>query len=176
MPVSADLLLYIMPFAKHRVPLFVDPLNHAMDFFSITTPQDQAMFLAQLAHESGQFRYVEELASGDAYEGRADLGNVFPGDGRRFKGRGLIQVTGRTNYSVCSQALYGDQRLIDDPTILCSSGPACLSAAWFWDSRELSKFSMDLLACTRRINGGYNGLDERRKYWGLAKKILGVDG
>ena len=109
-------LLKIMPLARTRAVAFLDPLNAAMAEFSINTPARQASFLAQLAHESGQLVYVRELASGAAYEGRKDLGNVRPGDGVRFRGRGLIQVTGRSNYAACGKALGLD--LLAQPALL----------------------------------------------------------
>ena len=91
----------IMPFATDaNIDKFLPHLNDTMATFEIDTPMRQAHFLAQIAHESGSLRYVREIASGEAYEGRQDLGNVMPGDGPRFKGRGLIQLTGRTNYKL----------------------------------------------------------------------------
>jgi len=176
MPVSTEQLISIMPLAAKRMDRYSGPLNAAMTEYSITSPEDTAMFLAQLAHESGQFRYMEELANGEAYEGRLDLGNVYPGDGRKFKGRGPIQITGRSNYILCSRDLFGDQRLIETPEILTLPEPGCRSACWFWHRNKLSRFSGDIRECTRRINGGYNGLAERQVFWARAKEILGVEG
>jgi len=164
----------IMPYAGDRAPVFLVPLNDAMDEFGIDTPARQAAFLAQIAHESGSLRYVHEIASGSAYEGRADLGNTQPGDGMRFKGRGLLQITGRHNYRQCSLALYGDERLLTTPETLEAVTPACRSAGWYWKSRELNELA-DLGAfqsITRKINGGLNGLPERLAYFALAKEIL----
>ena len=96
--------------------MFIQPLNDTMDEFGITTPARQAAFLAQVCHESGSLHYTRELADGTAYEGRADLGNTEPGDGPRFRGRGLIQVTGRANYRACGTALNLD--LIGHPEML----------------------------------------------------------
>jgi putative chitinase len=88
----------IMPSATEaKIQLYLAPLLAGMDGRAINTPLRQAHFLAQVGHESGGFIYNEELASGEAYNGRADLGNTHPGDGPRFKGRGLIQLTGRAN-------------------------------------------------------------------------------
>jgi putative chitinase len=176
MPVTEDQLKAIYPYAIKRIPKFLGPLNTAMQRYGIESPTDTAMFLAQIGHESGQLRYVEELASGDAYEGRKDLGNTTPGDGRRFKGRGLIQITGRSNYGAFSQDYYQDSRLWDTPEILAELEPACASAGWFWNKHGLYRYSEDILTCTRRINGGTNGLAERTRLWSLARSIMGLVG
>ena len=155
-----------------RLAVFVEPLNAAMAEFDIDTPPRQAHFLAQIAHESGGFRYVRELASGEAYEGRADLGNTEPGDGKRYKGRGLIQITGRSNYADCGAALGLD--LLASPELLESPDEAARSAAWFWKSRGLNALADngDARAITRRINGGINGLQDRLAYLALAQEQL----
>ena len=111
-------------------------LNLAMAEADISTPQRQAMFLGQVAHESGGFRYSEELASGAAYEWRRDLGNIYAGDGRRYKGRGFIQLTGRANYREAGRALGLD--LINNPALAATDLNAARVAAWYWDSRELN--------------------------------------
>lgn len=164
----------IMPYAGDRAAVFLVPLNEAMDEFNIGTPIRQAAFLAQVAHESGSMRYVHELASGRAYEGRTDLGNTQPGDGMRFKGRGLLQITGRHNYRLCSLALYGDERLLDHPELLEAVRPACRSAAWYWSAFGLNEIADadDIRRMTRRINGGLNGLPERMAYYQIAKETL----
>lgn len=153
---------------------YLDPLNTAMQRFGIDTPVRAAAFLAQIMHESARLRYVRELASGAAYEGRSDLGNVEPGDGRYFKGRGLIQITGRANYRACSLALYGDERLIDHPSLLEAPEASALSAAWYWHSRNLNALAdagqFDLI--TRRINGGLNGAQDRRTLHAVALAAL----
>jgi len=165
-------LLRIMPLARARAAAFLDPLNSAMAEFGINTPARAASFLAQLAHESGQLLYVRELASGAAYEGRKDLGNVQPGDGVRFRGRGLIQVTGRANYAACGKALGLD--LLAQPALLEQNVNACRSAGWFWQSRGLNALADagDQVAVTRRVNGGTNGLAERLAYFKVAQKVL----
>ena len=167
-------LLKIMPHAKSRVQEFLEPLNAAMREFHINTPERQAAFLAQIAHESGELRYVKELASGAAYEGRASLGNTQPGDGMRYKGRGLIQITGRNNYHECGKALGVD--LITNPELLETNDLACRSAAWFWASRGLNDLADkgDINRICRRINGGLNGYQERLVYHARAKTALGV--
>jgi putative chitinase len=179
-PLTLDQLKAIMPYAGQRAAVFLAPLNAAMVEFDINTPERQAAFLAQIAHESGNLRYVRELASGAAYDtGRLAerLGNTpeDDGDGERYKGRGLIQITGAANYSACSAALYGDsQHLLDHPELLELPDAACRSAAWFWASRKLNALADvgDFLRITKRINGGTNGLNDRVAYWERAQKVL----
>lgn len=165
-------LLRIMPFAKSRVDTFLPHLIAAMKEFHINTPARQASFLAQVGHESGQLRYVKELASGAAYEGRKDLGNTQPGDGVRYKGRGLIQITGRANYAKCGAALGHD--LISQPVLLESPELACRSAAWFWSANGLNELADkgDQVKVTRRINGGINGLADRLALYETAKQVF----
>jgi putative chitinase len=164
--------MQIMPLAGRRATLFLAPLNAAMAEFDIDTPLRQASFLAQVGHESGQLRYMRELASGAAYEGRADLGNVIAGDGVRFKGRGLLQVTGRANYAACGVALGLD--LLAAPQLLEQAAVACRSAGWFWQSRGLNRLADagDQERVTRRINGGVNGLAERLALYAAARNVL----
>jgi putative chitinase len=147
---------------------------HTLAEFGMTTRLRQAHFLAQLCHESGSFNYLEELASGEDYEWRDDLGNVQEGDGVRFKGRGLIQITGRTNYGDCGEALGVD--LIANPERLAEPDLACRSAGWFWQTRNLSSCADrdDVDTITYRINGGYNGYDERVEFLHIAKSVFGI--
>ncbi len=172
--ITLEQLRRIMPYAGERAEAFLDPLNQAMAEFGIDTPQRQAAFLSQIAHESGSLRYVREIASGATYEGRRDLGNTEPGDGMRFKGRGLLQITGRHNYGLCSIALYGDERLLDKPWLLESAVGACRSAAWYWSAFGLNEIADagDIKRMTRRINGGLNGRAERQAYYAVAKEVL----
>jgi putative chitinase len=151
---------------------FIGPLNDAMAEFSINTPKRMAAFLAQVAHESGSLRYVREIASGAAYEGRRDLGNNQPGDGRRFRGRGLIQVTGRANYESCGKALRLD--LIERPELLENPIEACRSAAWFWSTHGCNELADagEFGAITRKINGGLTHQKERLALYGIAKRAL----
>ena len=172
--ITGTQLQSIMPFAKARIPSFVAPLNGAMHEFHINSPIRQAAFIAQIAHESGELRYVEEIASGSAYEGRKDLGNTQPGDGMKYKGRGLIQITGRNNYLECGKALGVD--LVTQPELLETNDLACRSAAWFWASHGLNDLADkgDYIRICRRINGGYNGLKERQAYYAKALLFLGA--
>jgi predicted chitinase len=147
-------------------------INAAMREAGITTPRQKAAFVAQLAHESGGFRYNEEIASGSAYEGRRDLGNTQPGDGVRFKGRGFIQVTGRANYEAAGKAL--GLPLTTQPELAAKPENAARIAAWFWKSRglngpaEAGKFD----DVTRRINGGLNGKASRDQLYQSALHVF----
>ena len=154
------------------VDKFLDPLNRVVDEFEINTPQRIRMFLAQIGHESGQLRYVKELASGEAYEGRADLGNTAPGDGVRYKGRGLIQITGKRNYALCSLGL--DLALLENPDLLEQPLNAARSAGWFWKNNNLNALcDLNLFKeLTKRINGGYNGYADRYKLYQRAFDVI----
>ncbi len=171
--VTLTQLRAIMPKLKEaRASELLPHLNAAMKEASIDTPVRQAAFLAQLAHESAEFRYFEELASGAAYEKRRDLGNVEPGDGVRYKGRGPIQITGRTNYRAAGLALGID--LESHPSRAADPDVGFRVAAWYWSSRKLNPYADvgDFDAITRRINGGYNGKAARDAYYQRALKIL----
>ncbi len=130
-------------------------MNETTKKYNINTYIRIAHFLSQLAHESGSFRYSEEIASGAAYEGRTDLGNINPGDGVKFKGRGLIQLTGRANYTN-----YGDYIKVDltnNPTIVATDPNLATDVAgWFWMRKKLNDHADrdDVEKITRRINGG----------------------
>ena len=172
--IAYDQLIRIMPYAKQRADKFIEPLNAAMKEFDISENGiREAAFLAQIAHESGELRYVEELATGEAYEGRDDLGNLYTGDGIKYKGRGLIQLTGRSNYAECGEALGLD--LIACPELLEEPVNACRSAAWFWQTHGLNELAdkHDFLRITKRINGGTNGWHERWKYYQKALQVIG---
>ncbi len=169
-------LLLVMPSAGERAALYAPYLSVAMAEFDITSTARRAAFLAQVCHESGSLRYVEEIASGDAYDTRTDLGNTpqVDGDGRRYKGRGLLQITGRANYAACGLAL--NVNLIEEPHLLTAPANASLSAGWFWQVHGCNELAdQDLFgALTRRINGGYNGLDDRIQHWLRARRVLGI--
>ncbi len=148
----------------------------AMDEFDINTPERQAAFLAQIGHESGGLHYTTELwgptVAQARYEGRADLGNTEPGDGFKFKGRGLIQTTGRSNYQKAGDALGVD--LIAQPELLADFELAARSAVWFWQSHGLNELADqdEFTLITHRINGGENGLAQRKALWEAAKGVL----
>jgi predicted chitinase len=147
-------------------------LNRAMQEAAITTRKRRAAFLAQLAHESGELRYFEELASGEAYEGRRDLGNTQKGDGRRYKGRGPIQLTGRNNYRAAGKALGID--LENNPARAAAVDVGFRTAGWFWTNRKLNGYADqgNFREITRRINGGYNGLAQRQAFYNHALGVL----
>lgn len=159
--------------ARYRPPLQAGMAAHGID-----TPLRQAHFLAQLAHESAEFTYTEELASGAAYEGRADLGNSEPGDGVRFKGRGLIQLTGRANYRDFGAAIGEDLLSGDNPRRVAADPRLAVEAAcWFWRDKGLNALADrdDVRKVTKRINGGYNGLEHRMACLLRSRAVLGVE-
>lgn len=161
---------------KSRLAAFTDGVNATFDQYEINTPLRMAHFLAQIMHESGGFRWLREIwgptATQRGYEGRSDLGNNQPGDGKRFMGRGLIQLTGRNNYTQFKNAIGVD--VVSNPVLVEQPPYAVIVAGWFWDSRGLNKYADldDLRQVTRRINGGYNGLKDREKYLKRAKLVL----
>ncbi|MGX9570798.1 glycoside hydrolase family 19 protein [Pseudomonas sp. CFBP 5748] len=176
MPVTEQQLLQILPNAGTKAGVFASILSTAMGCYQIVGPLRTAAFMAQIGHESGQLRYVRELwgptPAQTRYEGRDDLGNTMPGDGFKYRGRGLIQITGRTNYAECGESLGLD--LINQPELLEQPQWAAMSAAWFWSSRGLNTLA-DVGAfdkITRRINGGQNGAADRRALYVRALQVL----
>lgn len=163
-----------MPFSTGKADLFVDPINQAMMEFSINTNSRQSAFIAQIAEESGELRHLLELADGSAYEGRIDLGNTHPGDGPRYKGRGLLQITGRANYVACGAGLGMD--LVGNPSLLETPGPASRAAAWWWNKHGLNTLAdLDHFgAITATINGSFKTIDQRIPYWLKARRCAGI--
>lgn len=173
--ITPSQFLVVMPNAGTRVGLYAGPLNDAMQEFDITAPRRIAAFVAQIAHESGELRYVRELSNGHQYEGRRDLGNTEPGDGARFLGRGLLQATGRAMYGELERAL--NLPLISNPELLEEPVPAARSAAYIWSHLKGCNVLADrdeFGGITHRINGGYLGLDSRLGYWLKARRIFGI--
>lgn len=171
---TAALLRAVMPAAGARAEVFAEALEYARSRYIGEDPDDVAHWLAQVAHESGQLRYTRELADGSAYEGRTGLGNVQPGDGRRFRGRGLIQLTGRDNYT-----RYGVDAHVDSlgqPELLEQLPYSADVAGWFWKVNNISSRTAGavdrVLAVTKIVNGGTNGLADRRKFYAAAKEAL----
>jgi predicted chitinase len=154
---------------------WVDGCNAAMTVGQITNVNRAAMFLGQCGAESGGLQWMTELASGDEYEGRLDLGNTQPGDGPRFKGRGPIQITGRNNYAnlsrwACDQHLVATTTFfVDHPDQLAEPRFVWLGPVWYWTVARstLNQLSDDgdIVAATRAINGGTNGLAGRTDRW-----------
>ncbi len=178
--VSADQLVAIMPdLPMDRARQYMPGLNAAMREGDITTPSRQAAFLAQLAHESGEFRYFEELGDDDYFhqydpgQPNAAAGNTEPGDGPRYHGRGPIQLTGRANYRAAGQALGLD--LEGTPDLAARPDIGFRIAQWYWTSRNINALADvgDFAAVTRAVNGGYNGLESREAYYRRALEVLG---
>lgn len=174
MKITREQLLYIMPTATHRVDTYIGYINGYAKDFGIDTPMRMAHYLAQVAHESCELRYTKEIASGRAYEGRKDLGNTHPGDGIKYKGRGLIQITGRENYKKYMDFCKFD--VVSSPELLERPLGAVRSSMWYWQKHGLNELADHdgLLAITKIINGGTNGLASRRMYLSRAKKILKI--
>lgn len=155
------------------------PLNDTLVRFNVNTPLRIAHFIAQVAHESGAFQYLKEIASGAAYDtGRlaARLGNTpeADGDGQKYKGRGYIQLTGTSNYRLFDEFTGRKHDLMNHPERLEQPDLAMLAAGWYWSRNDLNRLADrdDLLSITKRINGGINGLDDRIRYFLNAEKVL----
>lgn len=182
MAITETQLQQILPNAGRQAGVFVPALNAAMGKYGIVTRLRMAAFLAQIGHESGQLRYVRELGS-HSYLDKYDTGPLAKrlgntpeddDDGQLYRGRGLIQVTGRANYAACSEALFGDARLLATPELLEHPVYASMSAGWFWHKRGLNSLADqgDFLSITRRINGGTNGLEDRQALYQRALEVL----
>ena len=180
MSITQQQLQQILPNAGQTAGVFVPVLNTAMVRFQIVGTKRIAAFIAQIGHESGQFRYLRELGN-DQYLSKYDTGSLAKrlgntpeadGDGQKYRGRGLIQITGRANYMMCGEALA--LNLINQPELLEKPQHACMSAAWFWASRGLNTLAdagqFDTI--TRRINGGQNGAADRQALYARALKVL----
>ena len=181
-PPDATLLSTVMgsavPMDRYRAlaPAVADCLKQC----GCTTATRIAMWCAQIGHESGGLRWMEEIADGSAYEGRADLGNTQPGDGRRYKGRGPLQVTGRHNYARLSQWAHGKGLVptptffIDQPEQLASDRYGFTGVTWYWTvARNMNTYadSRDIVGATRAVNGGLNGLDDRTDRYNRATQL-----
>ena len=158
--------------AERAAELALGAAVHVPRYEIDSNPLRLAHFMAQLAHESCGFVYMEEIASGQAYEGRKDLGNVHPGDGRRYKGRGPIQLTGRANYRA-----YGRKIGIDleaHPEIAAVPSLGMLTACLYWHDHGLNALADadDVERITRKINGGVNGLADRKARLATMKALV----
>jgi len=184
MKITRDQIKEIMPNALSKdIDTYLPVLNDEMPRFGIDTPLRICHFLAQIAHESGELRYSREVASGKAYDtGRLAkmLGNTpeADGDGQKYKGRGLIQLTGTTNYRYFNEYLRDvlDETVdvLAKPEIVEKPKYSVMAACWFYDTAGCIALSDEdnVKAITKRINGGYNGLESRIKYLKRAKKAL----
>jgi putative chitinase len=189
--VTADHLAAIAGRATPLMPDLADWMNRTCPDYQIDTGQEYCHFLAQACHETDHFKTLQEYASGRAYEGRADLGNTQPGDGVRFKGRGIFQTTGRANYLQLGIRKGRRDLFINNPELLEQPEYAVWSACEFWQARGLNdianhddtdvlkkKYKGDVIEVSPveyisiTINGGYNGMDDRKKYYGLAQQVL----
>ncbi|MEP0546747.1 MAG: glycoside hydrolase family 19 protein [Rhodothermales bacterium] len=181
--ITEQTLTGIMPNLKsERRVAFMPHLHAAMEEFEINTPLRQAAFLAQLAHESGEFRYMEEIWGPTAAQKRYEppsslarrLGNTEPGDGFRYKGRGPIQVTGRDNYRRYGGLLGLD--LEAEPEQAATPEVGFRIAGLYWHKNGLNELAdvEHFKTITKRINGGYNGLEDRRRYYERARTALGI--
>jgi len=183
---TADQLQAVMPGTPAAKRDALLPfLQAAMAEFAIDAPARMAAFLAQLAHESGQFRFMEEIWGPTAAQRRyepastlaTNLGNAEVGDGKRFKGRGPIQITGRSNYRRFGDLLGTD--LVGDPARAALPELAFRIAGLFWSKKGLNELAdratrESFREITRRINGGFNGIDDREKFYAAARTVLGV--
>jgi putative chitinase len=170
--IDADALRHVCPnLSADRAKVIARGLGEAFHKYDINTSKRAAMAVAQFAHESDRFRTSEEYASGSAYEGRKDLGNTHSGDGRRYKGRGRIMVTGRTNYTAVHNAQHLD--CVNRPALLAKSPNSELASAWWWSSHGCNGFAdrNDFVGLTKRINGGTNGLADRQSLYAKAVQV-----
>jgi len=175
---------------KH-MPALADWMNRLCPQYEIDTAQEYSHFLAQACHETDHFLTLREYASGRAYEGRADLGNTRPGDGVRFKGRGIFQTTGRANYLQLGIKKGKRDLFVNKPELLEQAEYAVWSACEYWKTRGLNDIAnhpddvklvkklrgklynlspVEYVSAT--VNGGFNGLDERKKFYARAIKVL----
>jgi putative chitinase len=180
---TESMLKQVMPgIAAANCSGYLPFLKQAMSEFEINTPARAAAFLSQLAHESGQFKFMMEIwgptPAQNRYEPPSDLarqlGNQVAGDGKRFKGRGPIQLTGRANYKTYGDLLGVD--LIGNPDKAAEKDVAFRTAGLYWKKNRLSELADKqwFMTITKRINGGFNGLEDRVKYYERALTVLGV--
>lgn len=182
MRLTEQQLLQILPEAGRKAGAYLPHLLAAMTRRQINNPRRIAAFLAQIGHESGALRYAREIwgptEAQERYDTRTDLGNTpeLDGDGKLYRGRGLIQITGRRNYQLVSLILFGDERLLTEPELLEQPQWASESAAWFWMSQGLNELADQgqFRLITKRINGGLNGYQDRLKLYTRAREVLGV--
>jgi len=180
MPVTLADMKKIAPRGKPAIlKSFVEGIPTVLAQHSISTPLRICHFIAQVAHESDEFQTTTEYASGKAYEGRKDLGNIYKGDGEKYKGRGLIQTTGRHNYGKFTTwlGMHGvlNPDFITNPAELAKFPWALLSAVYYWSAHDLNGYAdtNNLTKITKIVNGGYRGWEARRKYFNRAWRQMG---
>jgi putative chitinase len=182
MKVTREQILAIMPNAKDKVDAFLPYINGYADTYKITTPKRMAHFLAQIAHESGELRYTKELGNRNYFHkydvGKLKnmLGNLKDGDGYKYRGRGLIQITGRANYQALQKSKEVTEDIMEHPELLEQPRYATKSAMWWWWKHGLNEKadSDSFTVITKTINGGTYGLESRRNYLKRAKAALKV--
>ena len=182
MKVTEQQLLTIMPNAKDRVRKYINYINGYADMFKINAPLRMAHFLAQVAHETMELTHIKEIGNADychKYEvGKLGqmLGNTQKGDGYRYKGRGVMHLTGRANYQSYTNSKFCRGDVVKEPQLLEQPLGATKSGMWFWMSRGLNEIADtdDVIAVTKRVNGGTNGLASRKIYLARAKKAFGL--
>ena len=196
MTLTADQLRRITPGTPiDRINVFLPHLNKYLPIYGIDTPIEVASFLSQVLHESGGFKWMREIWGPTSAQARYErdfnqpftktnkrnslafkLGNNIQGDGKKFMGRGPIQITGRTNYTRMSKDMFGDNRLLHNPEILATPEYGIISSCIYWKWRNMDAIDDDLSIKeeTKKVNGGYNGLDDRQKYFNRALKVLTV--
>ncbi len=189
--IAAAQLAAIAGITTPLMPALADWLNRTCPQYGIDTPQEYCHFLAQACHETDHFKTLREYASGRAYEGRADLGNTQAGDGVRFRGRGIFQTTGRGNYLQLGIKKGRRDLFINTPELLEQPEYAVWSACEYWQGRGLNdvanhadgdllkkKYRGDVIAVSPvefisiTINGGYNGMDDRKRAYAMAQRVL----
>ena len=198
---TRDILVKVMPrlgkIQKQVVDLYVSSLNEAMKKGDINTKERVAMFLAQISHESYQLKYTREIWDPNKVPNQTRyerdfsaawpptpkdkinklaymLGNLEKGDGYSFRGSGALQITGRENVLKSSKFLYNDDRLVKNPVLLEDFSVGINVCVWYWSDRNLNSYAdkLDIVGCTQKINGGQNGIEDRKKYYDLAMKVL----
>jgi putative chitinase len=186
MPITKQQITNIISPVKYndaKLQEITDALNQTFQRFNIDTVPETAglrmcHFLAQVLHESSAFRYSVEIwgntPAQQAYDTRTDLGNTpeHDGDGYKYRGRGWIQLTGKTNYSLAANDLGQD--FVNNPDLLAQEPWDSLAAGWFWDKHNLNTFADkdDLMTITKKVNGGFNGLNDRKMWLTKAKSVL----
>jgi putative chitinase len=189
--ITVDHLVQVAGTTKPLMAPLVEFINALCPEYEIDIPQEYCHFLAQACHETDHFKTLREYASGKAYEGRADLGNTKPGDGVRFKGRGIFQTTGRANYLQLGIKKGHRDLFINHPELLEQPEYAVWSACEYWKTRGLNDAAnhddLDKLKKKYRgnlievppvefisitINGGYNGMEERKKFYAIARSVI----